>query len=87
MRYYSLNNKSHEVSFQQAVIAGLAPDKGLYFPESITPLADSFFANIEKLSHEENTLSSTGTHGKLKQSVSAIIRLSSVSGISYPQIV
>lgn len=53
MRYYSLNNKSHNVSFEEAVVAGLAPDRGLYFPESITPLPDSFFANIENLSNEE----------------------------------
>ena len=53
MNYYSLNNKSHKVSFQQAVFAGLAQDNGLYFPETITPLPDSFFAAIEKLSHEE----------------------------------
>jgi threonine synthase len=53
MNYYSLNNKSHKVSFEQAVVAGLAPDRGLYFPSAITPLPDSFFANIEKLSHEE----------------------------------
>ena len=53
MKYYSLNNKSHKVNFEQAVVAGLAPDKGLYFPESITPLPDSFFATIENVSHEE----------------------------------
>ena len=53
MKYYSLNNKSHKVSFQQAVVEGLAPDRGLYFPETITPLPDSFFANIEKLTHGE----------------------------------
>ena len=53
MNYYSLNNKSHKVSFQQAVVAGLAPDRGLYFPESITPLPDSFFKNIENLTHGE----------------------------------
>lgn len=53
MNYFSLNNKSHNVSFEEAVVAGLAPDRGLYFPESITPLPDSFFANIENLSNEE----------------------------------
>jgi threonine synthase len=53
MKYYSLNNKSHKVNFQKAVVEGLAPDRGLYFPETITPLSDSFFANIEKLTHEE----------------------------------
>lgn len=53
MNYYSLNNKNHKVSFKQAVIDGLAPDKGLYFPENITPLPDSFFQNIENFSNEE----------------------------------
>ena len=53
MKYFSLNNKLHKVSFQQAVVAGLAPDRGLYFPDTITPLPDSFFADIETLSHEE----------------------------------
>ena len=53
MQYYSLNNKSHKVNFQTAVVEGLAPDRGLYFPETITPLPDSFFANIEKLTHED----------------------------------
>ena len=53
MKYYSLNNKSHKVSFQEAVVSGLAPDRGLYFPESIIPLPDSFFDNIETLSYKE----------------------------------
>jgi threonine synthase len=53
MKYFSLNNNSPKVSFEEAVVLGLAPDKGLYFPESITPLPDSFFQNIENFSHEE----------------------------------
>ena len=53
MKYFSLNNNSPKVSFEEAVVLGLAPDRGLYFPESITPLPDSFFANINKLTHEE----------------------------------
>ncbi|MDV7139272.1 threonine synthase [Maribacter sp. TH_r10] len=53
MNFYSLNNKAPNVSFKEAVIKGIAPDKGLYFPESITPLPKSFFENIEKLSNEE----------------------------------
>ncbi len=56
MNYYSLNNKNHKVTFQEAVIQGLAPDRGLYFPETITPLPDSFFQNIETLSNEEIAL-------------------------------
>ncbi|MEN9929430.1 MAG: Threonine synthase, partial [Bacteroidota bacterium] len=53
MNYYSLNNKSHTVSFKEAVIKGLAPDKGLYFPENTTPLSTEFFSTIEDKSNEE----------------------------------
>lgn len=51
MKFYSLNNKSHQVSFKEAVIKGIAPDKGLYFPESISPIPPSFFDGIENLSN------------------------------------
>ena len=53
MKYYSLNRKAEEVSFKDAVIKGLAKDKGLYFPEKITPLSKSFFENIDTLSDVE----------------------------------
>ena len=52
MNYYSLNNKNLKVSFQEAVIQGLAPDRGLYFPEQLTELPGDFFDNIENLSNE-----------------------------------
>ena len=53
MNYFSLNNAAPIVGFQEAVIQGLAPDRGLYFPETITPLPVSFFETIENLSNEE----------------------------------
>lgn len=53
MKYYSLNNKNHKVTFQEAVTNGLAPDSGLYFPEIITPLSSDFYNTIEKLSNDE----------------------------------
>ena len=53
MNYYSLNHKAPNTTFKNAVIKGLAPDKGLYFPESITPLPRAFFDNIDTLSHTE----------------------------------
>lgn len=53
MKYYSLNHNAPKVSFEQAVIQGLASDKGLYFPESITPLSEEFFNKIEHLSNAE----------------------------------
>ncbi|GAA3655681.1 threonine synthase [Flavivirga jejuensis] len=56
MNYYSLNKQAANTSFKDAVIKGLAPDKGLYFPKSITPLSDDFFKNIDQLSHTEIAL-------------------------------
>ena len=53
MQYYSLNGQAPEVELEEAVVRGIAPDKGLYFPESITPLPASFFENIENLSNNE----------------------------------
>ena len=53
MKYYSLNHNAPKVSFKEAVIQGLATDKGLYFPETITPLPQDFFDNIQNLSNEE----------------------------------
>ena len=53
MKYYSLNHNAPGVSFKEAVIQGLAPDKGLYFPENITPIPPAFFVNITELSNEE----------------------------------
>lgn len=41
------------MSFNDAVVNGIAPDKGLYFPESITPLPSLFFENITELSNKE----------------------------------
>ncbi|MBF4505647.1 threonine synthase [Flavobacterium sp. JLP] len=53
MKYYSLNHNAPTVSFKEAVIQGLASDKGLYFPENITPLNPVFFNVIENLSNND----------------------------------
>jgi threonine synthase len=53
MQYYSLNHISPKLSFKEATIKGQAPDKGLYFPESIPVLSKDFFANISQYSKEE----------------------------------
>ena len=53
MQYYSLNKKAPNTSFEIAVRKGLAPDKGLYFPEIITPLDTSFLENLDQLSNIE----------------------------------
>ena len=35
MQYFSLNNNAKAVGFEKAVRFGLAPDRGLYFPQQI----------------------------------------------------
>jgi threonine synthase len=51
--YFSTNNQSAKVNFREATISGQAPDKGLYFPETIPFLQNEFFTGIDKLSKEE----------------------------------
>ncbi|MCD2260057.1 threonine synthase [Psychroserpens luteolus] len=53
MNYYSLNREAPNTNFTDAVIKGLAPDRGLYFPEKITPLPASFFETIDRKSRSE----------------------------------
>ena len=53
MIYNSLNKKSKAAEFPEAVVRGIAPDRGLYFPEKIHLLPDSFFENIEQESIPE----------------------------------
>jgi len=53
MKYFSLNKKAPQVNFKEAVIKGLAPDKGLYFPETIHPLSNEFFDAIQNHTNQE----------------------------------
>ncbi len=53
MKYYSTNQSAPLASLQEAVVKGLAPDRGLYMPERIQALPAGFFENIENLSFQE----------------------------------
>lgn len=53
MKYYSTNHQAPDASLEEAVVKGLAPDKGLYMPETIKPLPREFFDSIETLSFQE----------------------------------
>jgi threonine synthase len=53
MLYYSTNNQSPKVNFKEATIKGLAPDKGLYFPEYIPKLSQTFLDNFHTYTKEE----------------------------------
>ncbi len=53
MRYYSTNKISPLATLREAVVKGLASDRGLYMPEEIKQLPKEFFDNIESLSFQE----------------------------------
>ncbi len=44
--FYSTNHSAPLASLQEAVVKGLAPDKGLYMPEKIVQLPQQFFDEI-----------------------------------------
>ena len=56
MKYYSTNGKAPLATLQKAVVKGLAEDKGLYMPQRINPLPESFFDTIQDLSFQEIAL-------------------------------
>ncbi|MCD8081805.1 MAG: threonine synthase [Bacteroides sp.] len=53
MKYYSTNQMAPEASLQEAVVKGLASDKGLFMPERIKPLPAEFYDTIDQLSFQE----------------------------------
>lgn len=56
MNYYSTNKTSPVANLQEAVVKGLASDKGLFMPQEINPLPKEFFDNIETLTFQEISL-------------------------------
>ena len=46
MRYYSTNGKAPLASLREAVLGGLAPDRGLYMPERIKPMSSAFYREL-----------------------------------------
>ncbi|MDR0976585.1 MAG: threonine synthase [Prevotellaceae bacterium] len=53
MNYYSTNRLSPDASLEEAVVRGLAPDKGLYMPRTIPTLPADFFDTLHTLSLQE----------------------------------
>lgn len=47
MLYRSTNKQSDKVDFREAAITGLAPDKGLFFPEKIPVLTPEFIKDLK----------------------------------------
>lgn len=53
MKYYSTNKQENNVSLEDAVVKGLAIDKGLYMPDVIKALPQEFYDQIDTLSFQE----------------------------------
>ena len=53
MQYYSTNHQAPLATLREAVVKGLAGDRGLYMPETIKTLPKDFFDNIDSLSFQE----------------------------------
>ena len=47
MQYYSTNKQAPVATLEEAVVKGLAADKGLFMPFTIKPLPQEFYDNIE----------------------------------------
>ncbi len=50
MLFYSTNGTARQASFEEAVMTGLAPDGGLYMPQTIPVIPRAFFNNIADMS-------------------------------------
>lgn len=53
MQYYSTNKQASEATLEEAVVKGLASDKGLFMPFAIKSLPQEFYDNIDTLSFQE----------------------------------
>ena len=53
MNYYSTNKKAPLATLEKAVVKGLAEDRGLFMPESIQKLPQSFFDTIQDMTFQE----------------------------------
>ena len=51
--YYSTNGNAPLATLEKAVVKGLAEDRGLYMPERIARLPESFFEHIAEMDFHE----------------------------------
>lgn len=53
MKYYSTNRKAADATLEEAVVKGLASDRGLFMPREIKPLPREFYDHMEQLGFQE----------------------------------
>lgn len=71
MLYYSTNGISPDVTLEEAVFKGLAPDGGLYLPRTIPRLPQAFLHNIRAMSLKDicYAIAYVAFHGDIEASV------------------
>ncbi|MBC8147054.1 MAG: threonine synthase [Bacteroidetes bacterium] len=53
LNFYSTNHKAESVSFSQALLKGIAPDKGLYMPEEIPTIPADVISKFSEMEYYE----------------------------------
>ena len=53
MRYYSTNRQAPAASLEEAVVKGLAGDRGLYMPERVPRLAPDTIARLKEMTFHD----------------------------------
>ena len=53
MHYFSTNRRGEKVDFREATLRGQPDDKGLYFPESVTPLPNDLISRLPEMSNAD----------------------------------
>ena len=53
MNYYSTSKQAPEATLEEAVVKGLAADKGLFMPRTIKPSPASFYVEMPNLTFQE----------------------------------
>lgn len=51
--YYSTNRNAEKVSFREALLKGLAPDRGLYMPDHLPAMDDGFIRSLSGKTYHE----------------------------------
>ncbi|GHV85119.1 threonine synthase [Spirochaetia bacterium] len=64
MHYYSTRNKNEPFSFAQAALGGLAPDGGLFIPETIPPYRETVKHCLGSMSFLETACETIGPYTK-----------------------
>ncbi|MCD8192992.1 MAG: threonine synthase [Tannerellaceae bacterium] len=53
MKYYSTNKQAPEATLEEAVVKGLAGDKGLFMPQRINPIDPAVISNLKNMSFHQ----------------------------------